>query len=314
MRRFNAFRMLVAAMMLCVMATIGACAANTANDPLSASSESAAQAEQGIEQREQPVQTPQQTPDSQPVPDSPSTLEAHPGSLDAEDTVESVELSAGTLLEATPEETLPMKKRQLPEGFVYLDEAIPSARFDIRYYGEYNFVGTQIDGYVAPYAIGSVPMAEALRAVSEELTALGYRLLIYDAYRPQKAVQHFIRWSNDSDDTAMKNDFYPNENKRNLFQHGYLARKSGHSRGSTIDLTLIDADTGEMVDMGSPYDMLDEISHFDSINITEAQASNRKLLKTAMERHGFQAYRKEWWHFTLKREPYPHTYFDFDVE
>jgi len=206
------------------------------------------------------------------------------------------------------------KKRNLPDGFVYLDEIIPSTQYEVRYYSDYNFVGTRIDGYLGPYAIATAEMAEALLAVSEEMAAEGYQLIIYDTYRPKKAVDQFIRWSQDGEDTAMKESFYPNVDKDKLFQLGYLAKRSGHSRGSTVDLTLAYWETGEEVDMGSPYDMLDEISHFSSSKISKEQAANRKLLKTVMVKHGFKAYSKEWWHFTLNNEPYPDTYFDFDVE
>lgn len=206
------------------------------------------------------------------------------------------------------------KQRMLPEGFVYLDDVIPSAQYRNGYYNDHNFVGARIDGYLAPFAIATVEAAEALRAVGEEMAASGYQLVIYDAYRPQKAVDHFIRWSQDAEDIAMKESFYPNEGKDELFQLGYLARRSGHSRGSTIDLTLASAETGEEIDMGGPVDLLDERSHFATKQITEEQAANRSLLKDVMSRHGFKPYSKEWWHYTLKDEPYPDTYFDFDVE
>lgn len=297
MQRFNALRMAAAAILLCFMVTIVACAADYVGEPTPTSSASAQTAQETqVEDR-----------DADEATGTVSGAEVESG------TEAAVESGSDTQTEAAVEET-PVKKRQLPEGFVYLDEAIPAVRLEIRYASEYNFVGTPIDGYVAPYAIGTAPMAEALQAVSRELAEMGYGLLIYDAYRPQKAVQHFVRWSQDRDDTAMKDAFYPNEDKRTLFQRGYLARKSGHSRGSTVDLTLYDVTTGELVDMGSPYDMLDEISHIATKKITEQQRDNRMLLKTVMERHGFQAYSKEWWHFTLKPEPYPETYFDFDVE
>lgn len=207
-----------------------------------------------------------------------------------------------------------IKKSNLPDGFVYLDEMITGAEYDMRYYSEYNFVGARMDGYLGPFAIGTIEMAEALVAVSEELEELGYKLIIYDAYRPAKAVEQFISWSNDQDDIVMKEVFYPNEDKSKLFQRGYLSSRSGHSRGSTIDLTIAYIDTGEEVDMGSPYDLLDEISYFATTKITKEQAANRKLLKKVMEKYGFKAYSKEWWHYVLKDEPYPNTYFDFNIE
>lgn len=207
-----------------------------------------------------------------------------------------------------------VKLRNLPKGFVYLDEVIPTAQFEMRYYSDYNFVGTQIDGYLAPLAIGTSVMAEALLKVSKEVEPMGYQLLIYDTYRPAKAVQQFLVWSKDTDDISMKEKFYPNINKATLFKSGYLSSKSGHSRGSTVDLTLIHSDTEKEVDMGSPYDLLDEISHFSTKLITDEQAANRQLLQDVMVKYGFKPYSKEWWHYVLKNEPYPRTYYDFDVQ
>lgn len=207
-----------------------------------------------------------------------------------------------------------VKKDNLPEGFVYLDEYVPSGKYVMGYYGEQNFVGVSIDGYNAPLAIATETAAAALQAVSAAAEKQGYILVIYDAYRPQKAVEHFARWSADESDIAMKEVFYPNEDKAAFFQKGYLARKSGHSRGSTFDLTLAYADTGEELDMGSPVDMLDRISRFDTGEITKEQSANRQLLKQLMVEHGFKPYSKEWWHYTLQKEPFPNQYFDFDIE
>ncbi|GGD93980.1 M15 family metallopeptidase [Paenibacillus nasutitermitis] len=212
-----------------------------------------------------------------------------------------------------PEPEAVVKKQNLPKGFVYLDEVIPSAEYDIRYYSDYNFIGTRIDGYNAPLAIMSAEGAKALKAVSKDLASKGYRLKIFDAYRPQKAVNHFVRWSKDSKDIAMKEIFYPDVAKQDLFK-GYLAKKSGHSRGSTVDLTIVSAKTGEELDMGSGFDFLGDISSHGSKKITAAQTKNRNLLKNAMVRQGFEPYSKEWWHYTLKKEPYPKKYFDFTVE
>lgn len=206
------------------------------------------------------------------------------------------------------------KKRNLPKGFVYVDEAIPDAKFEIRYYTEYNFVGTRIDGYKAPVPILSVKAANALKAVDEELERKGYALLIFDAYRPQKAVNHFIRWAKDPKDTKMKKVFYPSVDKTKVFKLGYVASKSGHSRGSTVDLTLVYIKTGKPVDMGSPYDFFGAISSHGTKLITARHTTHRNILKNAMVKHGFKPYDKEWWHYTLKNEPYPSKYFDFDVE
>ncbi|WP_211246666.1 M15 family metallopeptidase [Cohnella pontilimi] len=206
------------------------------------------------------------------------------------------------------------KKRQLPKGFVYLDEVMPTAEFDIRYYSEYNFAGTRIDGYWAPLPIMTVETAKALKKVNDELEKKGYHLKVYDAYRPQKAVDHFIRWSQDAGDTKMKKTFYPNVDKRNLFKLGYLAKKSGHSRGSTVDLTIVETKSGKELDMGSPFDLLDEISSHGTKRISAEQKANRDLLKNVMIKHGFKSYSKEWWHYTLQKEPFPAKYFNFDVQ
>jgi len=206
------------------------------------------------------------------------------------------------------------KKRALPEGFVYVDEVIPSARFDIRYYGENNFVGRRINGYKAPFAILTKEAAEALKRVSDDLAEQGYGLLIFDGYRPQKAVDDFVAWSRDPSDAKMKGQFYPEVDKSRLFELGYIASKSGHTRGSTVDLTLVRLDTGEEADMGGPFDFFGPLSHHGTDLVTEEQTANRNILKEAMEKHGFAAYDQEWWHYTLKPEPYPDTYFDFDVE
>jgi D-alanyl-D-alanine dipeptidase len=207
-----------------------------------------------------------------------------------------------------------VKKHHLPKGFVYLDEVIPRAQYDIRYYSDYNFIGTRVDGYKAPVAIMTSPAAKALKAVNDDLERRGFSLKIFDAYRPQKAVNHFKRWSKDITDTKMKKTFYPQVDKRNLFKLGYLASKSGHSRGSTVDLTMVDNKTGKELDMGGSFDFLGDISTHGTKLITAKQTANRNLLKNTMMKHGFKPYSKEWWHYTLQHEPFPSTYFDFDVE
>ncbi|AIQ41407.1 peptidase M15 [Paenibacillus sp. FSL R5-0912] len=202
----------------------------------------------------------------------------------------------------------------MPGGFVYLDEVIPKAQYEIRYYSENNFTGTRVDGYKAPLAIFSRTAANALKKVSDDLDGKGYILRIYDAYRPQKAVNHFVRWSQDAADIKMKQQYYPKLDKRNLFKLGFISKKSGHSRGSTIDLTLADKKTGALVDMGSPYDFFGEISYYNTTLVNSTQHANRKVLKDAMSKQGFKPYTKEWWHFTLIKEPYPRQYFNFNVE
>ena len=205
------------------------------------------------------------------------------------------------------------QKDTAPKGFVYLAEAVPDAILEIRYYSTYNFVGDRIDGYEKPVALLTKEAAEALKAVSDDVKAQGYRLKIYDAYRPQRAVTHFMNWAKDTSDTRMKQYFYPNLDKSVLFAQGYSAEKSGHSRGSTVDLTLFDMATEKELDMGGTFDWFGEESHPDYRQITEEQFANRMILREAMLRHGFKPLEEEWWHFTLKDEPYSETYFDYPV-
>ena len=205
--------------------------------------------------------------------------------------------------------------------FVKITDVVPDAILEIRYYSTYNFVGARIDGYEAPIALMTRQAADSLKVVSDELKAQGYRLKIWDAYRPQRAVNHFIRWAEDVQDTAMKAVFYPMVDKSLLFEQGYILARSGHSRGSTVDLTLIDAATGKELDMGSPFDWFGIESHpsykGDGLQVTgygEDWQANRQILWDAMLRHGFTMLDSEWWHFTLADEPYPDTYFDFPIE
>ncbi|MBR4643332.1 MAG: M15 family metallopeptidase [Selenomonadaceae bacterium] len=200
-----------------------------------------------------------------------------------------------------------------PSGFVVLGEFIPDIIQEIRYYSTYNFVGEKIDGYEMPCALLTREAAEALKKVSDDVMKMGYRLKIYDAYRPQKAVDHFVRWAKDVKDIRMKNYFYPEIGKERLFPEDYIMEKSGHSRGSTIDLTLFDMKTGKELDMGGTFDYFGELSHPDYKKITKQQFKNRMILRDAMVKHGFKPLYSEWWHFTLKDEPYPDTYFTFPV-
>ena len=201
-----------------------------------------------------------------------------------------------------------------PSGFVVLSEVVPDIIQEIRYYSTYNFVGDRIDGYDQPCALMTIEAAQALKAVSDDVMRYGYRLKVYDAYRPQCAVDNFVRWAENIGDTRMKKYFYPEVDKTKLFDEGYIAAKSGHSRGSTIDLTLFDMKTGKEVDMGGTFDYFGELSHPDyKGKLTKAQLHNRKFLRDAMIRHGFKPLDTEWWHFTLKDEPYPEMYFTFRV-
>jgi D-alanyl-D-alanine dipeptidase len=215
------------------------------------------------------------------------------------------------------------------EHFVRLSEAVPDAILEIRYYSTYNFVGTRIDGYLAPTAWLTRQAGDSLRAVSEDAKRLGYRLKVYDAYRPQCAVDHFVRWAADIPDTAMRRYFYPDVDKSLLFEREYIMEKSGHTRGSTVDLTLFDMTTEKEVDMGGTYDWFGVESHPDfcgnpetgeyDLNadaprkLTATQFANRMILRELMLRHGFKALDSEWWHFTLREEPFPDTYFAFPV-
>ena len=219
--------------------------------------------------------------------------------------------------------------------FVTLSEAVPDVILEIRYYGTYNFVGTRIDGYEEPTALLTRQAADSLKAVNEDVKAQGYRLKIYDAYRPQKGVDHFVRWAQDLEDTKMKPYFYPDLDKSVLFEQEYIYERSGHTRGSTVDLTLFDMATEKELDMGGTFDWFGPESHPDFCgnpetgeytgdnskspatpkrSITEQQFKNRMILRRAMLAHGFKPLDTEWWHFTLKDEPFPDTYFTFPVK
>lgn len=198
-------------------------------------------------------------------------------------------------------------------GFVSVGEAIPDVILEIRYYSTFNFIGDRIDGYERPVALLRREAAERLKEVSREALRMGYRLKIYDAYRPQKAVDHFMRWAQDLQDIRMKEYFYPDLDKKDLISGGYIARHSGHSRGSTVDLTLFDMHAGKDLDMGGPFDFFGELSHPDCQKVTKLQQDNRMLLRSLMLRCGFRPLAEEWWHFSLENEPCPDTYFTFPV-
>lgn len=196
--------------------------------------------------------------------------------------------------------------------FVEISSVIEDAAFDIRYYSPNNFTGNKINGYQAPRAYLTKEALSALAKAADDLRAQGYRLLIWDSYRPQKAVDNFVKWINDEKDPGDKS-FYPDLEKSDLLAGKYIMEKSGHTRGSTVDLTIIKKDGG-FVDMGGTFDLFSEVSHPDYENITDEQKHNRQILHDAMIKAGFKGLDSEWWHFTLKDEPYPDTYFDFDVE
>lgn len=200
------------------------------------------------------------------------------------------------------------------EGFVHVTDMCENVILEIRYFSSYNFVGKRIDGYTAPQAILSEPAAKALCAAAAAAEQKGYTLKIFDAYRPQAAVDHFVRWGKDTADIRMKPIFYPQVDKARVFDLGYIATRSGHSRGSTVDLTLVDRQSGKEADMGTPFDFFGEASHHGAKGMTPQQQANRAVLLDLMENAGFKRYDEEWWHYTLKNEPHPNTYFNFVVE
>ena len=206
-----------------------------------------------------------------------------------------------------------MNKELDSSNFVSIQN-IPNITLDIRYFTEYNFVGSRVDGYEAPKALLTKEAYEKLLCANKQFNDLGYGIIVYDTYRPMKAVRHFVRWAKDVNDTKMKNIFYPDVDKKDLFKLDYISDKSSHSRGSTIDLTLFDLNTKEELDMGSPFDFFSEISHSDyTKGLTNKQIENRKLLKEIMINNGFKPLYSEWWHFTLEDEPYKDTYFEFSI-
>ncbi|HXG29998.1 MAG TPA: M15 family metallopeptidase [Nevskiales bacterium] len=230
----------------------------------------------------------------------------------------------------------------LPEGFVYLEAVAPTIRQDIRYHGRENFLGARVDGYDAPRCILTRAAAEALARVQAELQPQGLSLKVFDCYRPQRAVTHFLRWARMPDDPALRTRYHPNLSKAQLLREVYIADRSGHSRGSTVDVTIVritpsptlprarwrtmaKASAGHdgcepeaarrdgALDMGSGFDCFDPVSHTDSPAVTPAQRANRQMLKRLMERQGFRNYAREWWHYTLAQEPFTRQYFDFPV-
>ena len=198
-------------------------------------------------------------------------------------------------------------------GFVILADYVPQIVQEIRYYSTYNFMGERVDGYEVPVALLTKEAARALKTVANEVNVQGYRLKVFDAYRPAGAVRHFVMWGIEDLDLRMKPYFYPDLEKQELFKQGYIASQSSHSRGSAVDLTLLDMRTGKEVDMGSPFDLFSEASHPDSRAVTDEQYENRMFLQSVMTRNGFLPIDCEWWHFSLRDEPYPDIYFEFPV-
>ena len=206
------------------------------------------------------------------------------------------------------------KGQKLPDGFTYLSEIDPTIKKELRYFTSNNFIGTPIDGYKNNKIILTTPAARALKEIQTKLMSSGLSIKIFDAYRPQQAVDHFVRWAEAVNDTLMKQYYYPDVKKLDLFRRGFIASKSGHTRGSTVDLSIVDVKTNKELDMGSSYDFFGEASHPFFKNITPNQKKNRMLLRNIMIKNGFIPYDNEWWHFTLKEEPYPTTYFNFTIE
>ena len=202
----------------------------------------------------------------------------------------------------------------IDKNFVKVTDIINNVILEIRYYSSYNFVGERIDGYKAPVAYLTKEACNALKEASDYFNKLGYVIKIYDCYRPQKAVDHFVRWVNDVNDIKMKDCFYPNIDKNRLFIDGFISKHSGHSRGSTVDLTLVNMKTGKEIDMGGVFDYFGELSHPDYKQITNEQYNNRMFLQDVMKKYGFKSITTEWWHFTLINEPFKDKYFDFDIE
>ena len=196
-------------------------------------------------------------------------------------------------------------------GFVMMADYVPHVIQEIRYHSSYNFIGERIDGYEEPVALITLEAARALKAAANELFVMGYQIKVFDAYRPARAVKYFILWGIEDQDLRMKPYFYPDLEKQELFAKGYIAKQSSHSRGSAVDITLLDMKTGKELDMGSPFDFFGPVSHPDCKDITEEQYRNRMLLQKVMVRNGFNTLDCEWWHFVLADEPYPDTYFDF---
>ncbi len=205
-------------------------------------------------------------------------------------------------------------KNKIPDEFIKVKMIIPEIEYDLRYYGNNNFLGCQVDGYEKDRLILTERAAKALKNVQNELLEFGLAVKVFDGYRPQKAVDHFVLWAEDINDTLMKSEFYPDVKKSELFEKDYIAAKSSHSRGSTVDLTIISLPDKKELDMGSNFDFFGKQSAGKYLNITANQRANRLLLQSIMMKYGFRPYSEEWWHYTLIDEPFPETYFDFDIK
>jgi len=199
------------------------------------------------------------------------------------------------------------------DDFAFVDELLPGVRWDAKYATWDNFTGKPVDGYLANRIVGTVALCAALERAQKEAASLGFGLLLWDGYRPQRAVDSFLRWSRRPEDGRTKQRHYPNIDRAGMFRGGYVAARSGHSRGSTVDLTLYRLDTGELAPMGGGHDLMDPVSHHEAGGIEPVEARNRRHLRSVMAAGGFTAYEREWWHYTLIDEPFPDTYFDFPI-
>jgi D-alanyl-D-alanine dipeptidase len=199
------------------------------------------------------------------------------------------------------------------EEFVFIDEVVLGIRWDAKYATWDNFTGKPVDGYLANRVVGTGALCAALQSARDKAASWGFGLLLWDGYRPQRAVDCFLRWSQEPEDGRTKRRHYPNIDRTAMFAEGYVAAKSGHSRGSTVDLTLFKLEAGDLAPMGGGHDLMDPISHHGARGISQLEARNRRYLCSIMEECGFRSYECEWWHYTLKDEPYPDTYFDFPI-
>ncbi|MEU5092409.1 D-Ala-D-Ala dipeptidase VanX [Streptomyces sp. NPDC021356] len=197
--------------------------------------------------------------------------------------------------------------------FVFMDEFIPGVRWDAKYATWDNFTGKPVNGYLANRIVGTRALCAALQSAREEAASHGFGLLLWDGYRPQRAVDSFLHWSKQPEDGRTKHRHYPNIERPEMIENGYVAARSGHSRGSTVDLTLYHLESGDLADMGGDHDLMDSISHHGAEGISRTAADNRRRLRSIMETSGFSSYTCEWWHYTLKDEPYPDTYFNFPI-
>jgi D-alanyl-D-alanine dipeptidase len=201
-----------------------------------------------------------------------------------------------------------------PDDFAFVDELVPGIRWDAKYATWDNFTGTPVDGYLTNRIVGTRALCTALALARDEAAARGFGLLLWDGYRPQRAVDAFLRWSAAPENGRTKSRHYPNIERAEMFERGYVAPRSGHSRGSTVDLTLFHLRSGELVRMGGDHDLMDSVSHHDASGISHAEARARRQLRAIMEAAGFRAYEPEWWHYTLIDEPHPDTYFDAPID